>query len=581
MAGEPILIVDDTPVNLKLTRILLVNEGYKVLTAASAEEALELLRSCHPALILADIQLPGMDGLELTRRIKQDEKTRDISVVALTAFAMKGDEQKAIDAGCDGYITKPIDTRSLGNRIREFLGRRAESALGPAPPLGESEHSAIPAAELAALRRRFLNEGQEQARQWLLDLDGQFDSNAAARVIHQWIGASGLLGYTAISRLSREVEASLNERPMDQTQLRESLTTLALAFTSPRDARDAPVADAIVRVLTGKRIALVGLPVVERQRLDVTLQRAQAVPVIFESSESATLDDLRACDVVVLHSHPESPPLPWLYPGSVIGRQPLVIMGDRDHLMSLDPQIQSMAREFLMSAWLPEEALVRITHALSERNAHVPKADLPEKMTGRARVVIADDDPTVVILVRAALKNYGMECETASDGRTALEIIRRTRPEAAVLDVNMPNMDGYEVLSAIRAEELPVRVLLLTARQQEGDVTRGFPSAPTITSSSLLDPWNWWPGSSGCSRNDDCRAFDRCGTHCSFRAVSVDRLPLRAGSRSEMAAAGQRFRRAISPHSRGPGGLRFRQRRSLPHPAVCKRQPQRCFGCHP
>ena len=102
MAGEPILIVDDTPVNLKLTRILLVNEGYKVMTAASAEEALELLRSYHPQLILADIQLPGIDGLELTRRIKQNELTRDISVVALTAFAMKGDEQKATEAGCDG-----------------------------------------------------------------------------------------------------------------------------------------------------------------------------------------------------------------------------------------------------------------------------------------------------------------------------------------------------------------------------------------------------------------------------------------------------------------------------------------------
>src|SRR6266567_1038321 len=93
MPGEPILIVDDTPVNLKLTRILLINEGYKVLTASSAEEALELLRGFHPDLVLADIQLPGIDGLELTRRIKQDESTRDITVVALTAFANKGEEQ--------------------------------------------------------------------------------------------------------------------------------------------------------------------------------------------------------------------------------------------------------------------------------------------------------------------------------------------------------------------------------------------------------------------------------------------------------------------------------------------------------
>src|ERR1035441_2302955 len=88
MAGESILIVDDTPVNLKLTRILLVNEGYKIMTAASGEEALELLRSYHPAMVLADIQLPGIDGLELTRRIKRNEATRDITVVALTAFAM-------------------------------------------------------------------------------------------------------------------------------------------------------------------------------------------------------------------------------------------------------------------------------------------------------------------------------------------------------------------------------------------------------------------------------------------------------------------------------------------------------------
>ena len=241
MAGEPILIVDDTPVNLKLTRILLVNEGYKVLTAASAEEALELLRSYHPFLVLADIQLPGIDGLELTRRIKQDEKTRDIMVVALTAFAMKGDEQRAIDAGCDGYITKPIDTRALGARVREFMMRRVETEGGPVPPPSASEHASIPAAELQALRRRFLDEGQGQARQWLLDLEGTFDATDASRAVHQWIGAAGLLGFTALSRLSREVEAILHEKPVDQTQLRESLTNLALAFTSPKEARDAPI----------------------------------------------------------------------------------------------------------------------------------------------------------------------------------------------------------------------------------------------------------------------------------------------------------------------------------------------------
>ena len=93
---------------------------------------------------------------------------------------------------------------------------------------------------------------------------------------------------------------------------------------------------------------------------------------------------------------------------------------------------------------------------------------------GRIRVLIVDDDPTVLALVRAALQNFGMECETAANGRAALEMIRKSRPHVAVLDVNLPGMDGYEVLAAIRSDGLQVRVLLLTARQQESDVIRGF-----------------------------------------------------------------------------------------------------------
>ena len=123
MSTEPILIIDDTPVNLKLTRFVLVNEGYQVQIANDAEEAIEILKAFHPRLILVDIQLPGMDGLELTRRLKNDPKTRDIVVVALTAYAMKGDEERARAAGCDGYITKPIDTRTLPIQIREYLAQ--------------------------------------------------------------------------------------------------------------------------------------------------------------------------------------------------------------------------------------------------------------------------------------------------------------------------------------------------------------------------------------------------------------------------------------------------------------------------
>jgi two-component system, cell cycle response regulator DivK len=121
MGEKSILIVDDNPVNLKLIRILLEGEGYDVHTAVDAEEALRVLRELRPRMILMDIQLPGIDGLELTRRLKADPFTRDIVILGLTAYAMKGDEQRILAAGCNGYIAKPIDTRTLPRVIERYL----------------------------------------------------------------------------------------------------------------------------------------------------------------------------------------------------------------------------------------------------------------------------------------------------------------------------------------------------------------------------------------------------------------------------------------------------------------------------
>ena len=123
MSRGTILVVDDHPTNLKLCKVMLSVDGYEVHTAADAEEALVLLGTVHPGLILMDLQLPGLDGLELTRRLKADPATRDIVIVALTAYAMKGDEQKALDAGCDGYLAKPIDTRLLAATVAKYLAQ--------------------------------------------------------------------------------------------------------------------------------------------------------------------------------------------------------------------------------------------------------------------------------------------------------------------------------------------------------------------------------------------------------------------------------------------------------------------------
>jgi CheY-like chemotaxis protein len=129
VAGEAILIVDDNPANLKLARVLLSAEGYEVQVAVDAEEALALLESFRPRLILMDLQLPGMDGLTLTRRLKDDPATRDVVILALTAYAMKGDEEKALLAGCDGYVTKPIDTRTLPLVIARVLAAQGGAGV--------------------------------------------------------------------------------------------------------------------------------------------------------------------------------------------------------------------------------------------------------------------------------------------------------------------------------------------------------------------------------------------------------------------------------------------------------------------
>jgi two-component system cell cycle response regulator DivK len=125
MAGEPILIVDDNPQNLKLARVLLTSEGYEVRTAVDAEDALKSLTTFSPGLILMDIQLPGMDGLTLTRKLKADPARRDIVIIALTAYAMKGDDEKAFAAGCDGYVPKPIDITTLPSIVAAALRRGA------------------------------------------------------------------------------------------------------------------------------------------------------------------------------------------------------------------------------------------------------------------------------------------------------------------------------------------------------------------------------------------------------------------------------------------------------------------------
>lgn len=123
-----VLIVDDNPTNLKLASDVLASEGFAVDSARDAEEARRLLAQRLPDMILMDIALPGMDGLTLTRLLKAESRYASIPIVALTASAMRGDEERALAAGCSGYITKPINTRTFGRQVQALLGSRPSVA---------------------------------------------------------------------------------------------------------------------------------------------------------------------------------------------------------------------------------------------------------------------------------------------------------------------------------------------------------------------------------------------------------------------------------------------------------------------
>jgi two-component system, cell cycle response regulator DivK len=132
-----VLVIEDNPANMKLAELLLHNVGHITLSAVDAETGMAMARSDHPDLILMDIQLPGMDGLTATGLLKQDDATAHIPIIALTALAMKADQEKSQTAGCDAYIAKPLRYAELHAAIDRLL-RNSSGLHGSPSRHGES-----------------------------------------------------------------------------------------------------------------------------------------------------------------------------------------------------------------------------------------------------------------------------------------------------------------------------------------------------------------------------------------------------------------------------------------------------------
>ncbi len=461
MAGFQILLVEDHAMHSKLAGFLLEEAGHSVQIAENAERALDVLRWFRPDLILMDIDLPGQDGIELTRELRLNPVHMTTPIVALTAYTDPSDLARARQAGCDGHISKPIDTATFARQVRNcFRG------ASRADPDVRSDSGDV----LAEIHNTFLAEGLQQCDAIL----NEFEKNPGCisalvhRVSHRWAGLGGTLGFPEISQQARRVEALLNAPSLEYIEVLKGIQTARRRFCAAA-SHEPQLPRALARSLLDVRIGLLHFSEEEANRIRSAAKRAN-VQVVIERISGQAIDSPIGYGALIVNecnlpAEAARPRPQWPVP--------VVFIGSRAMLESLS-KLPSRAADFLIAPWEAEEVLMRVCRLLSNPAPSPP--DPLHRQKRRPRVLIADDDPDLVALVGTALGQFGMDCDTARSGQQALDTVGRHAPDAIVLDVNMVDLDGFEVLKKLRHNlaTKAIPVLLLTARNQESDITRGF-----------------------------------------------------------------------------------------------------------
>ena len=251
VGNKSILIVEDNQMNVQLVRVLLAGEGYDLRTAFDADEALNVLATFKPGLVLMDIHLPGKSGLELTRQLRANPEMSSISIVALTGYGRKDDEQSCLNAGCDGYIAKPINTSTFPATIRSIIEKKSRAV-----PKAQGDFRDL----LRDLRNEFITEASAEVAE-LLSAEFQADRSRLLRALHRWAGVAGTLGMPGVTDQARKTEVFVEsteevEVPAVREAIEELRRLIAAAAAAP--AFELALPNEIVKVLSGKRIGLAG-----------------------------------------------------------------------------------------------------------------------------------------------------------------------------------------------------------------------------------------------------------------------------------------------------------------------------------
>jgi DNA-binding response OmpR family regulator len=465
VGNKSILIVEDDPMNVQLVRALLAGEGYDLRSAHNADEAMDALETFQPGLILMDIQLPGKSGLELTRQLRASPAMKGASIVALSGYTGPQDEQSCLSAGWDGYIGKPIDTSTFPATIRFFLEKT---------PRTVSQTQSDVRDLLLDIRSNFIAESLAEL-DGLLSPECRADKSHLLRALHRWAGIAGTLGMPNVTEQARKTEVFIGStEEMDVPAVREALEGLKrlVLAAAAAPAFELALPSEIVRRLSEKRVGLAGFSQPEANRIAKALDGAECFTLCIETPpEGLSSAMIEQFDIVILNVGGAA--------GATCQRntspgvdKPILLVGSRANIADKLLSIETPARDFLMTPWDSEELLVRCCKLLRSDSGNTAR----RRREGPAQVVIADDDPAIGALLTATLRRVGAECHLARSGIEALALVRQVLPDALILDVNMPGIDGFEVLTSLRADVLTtdIPIVLLTARHQEADVLKGF-----------------------------------------------------------------------------------------------------------
>src|SRR5271166_811863 len=441
MAGIQVLVVEDNVSQSNLVKFLLEEAGQTVQVAESAEKALEILQSFIPDLILMDVQLPGKDGLELARELRLNPAYGATPIIALTAWTGQVDLAQAREAGCNGSISKPIDTASFARQVRNYVGSAAGGSV--------AADAGVPSDGgdvLAVIRNNFIAEGVEQCDTVLKALASSPEGaiSIVYRIVHHWATVAGTLGFPEISRHARSLEALLASKSLESSDILVATETARRRFyAAARGELELPIE--LIKGLMGVRLGLVNFSEQEANRIRIAAKRAN-VQVIVEQLESECIADPKAYGALIINECALSVQAVLRRPQWSV---PAVFIGSRGSLESLS-KLPLRGCDFVICPWDAEELLMRVYRLIAKTAPFQGVGTSPSMLKRRPRVLVADDDPDLVALVSETLKQFGMDCDIARSGRQTLDSARQHRPDAIVLDVNMMDLDGFEILKRLR-----------------------------------------------------------------------------------------------------------------------------------